>query len=183
MFVWVCWYECYWCDWWLVVYCFGVILVLVWCNLVVCDGEVQDGRLLLCMKELSFEVCEWVQVYLFMYIVSIEFSLFVVVFGGLLVSLELCYVGCLWCCGIFCKVCSGSGFELLWEVLQGGDWVLLEQFMLLDFWSLCFCCDDRGWIVSLEYLGVCEVVNCFFVYCCYIFLVVEQCLVLLGVFV
>ncbi|NDM57584.1 DUF3156 family protein, partial [Klebsiella pneumoniae] len=68
------------------------------------------------------------------------------------------------------------------EALQGGDRVLLEQLMPLDFRSLRLCRDDRGWTVSLEHLGACEVVNRFPAYRRYIPLVAEQRLALLGAF-
>lgn len=40
--------------------------------------------------------------------------------------------------------------------------------MPLDFRSLRLCRDDRGWTVSLEHLGACEVVNRFPAYRRYI---------------
>ncbi|HHK0124959.1 TPA: DUF3156 family protein [Pseudomonas aeruginosa] len=64
----------------------------------------------------------------------------------------------------------------------GGDRALLEQLMPLDFRSLRLCRDDRGWTVSLEHLGACEVVNRFPAYRRYIPLVAEQRLALLGAF-
>ncbi|HHK3745366.1 TPA: DUF3156 family protein [Pseudomonas aeruginosa] len=151
-------------------------------NLAACDGEAQDGRLLLRTKELSLEVRERVQAHLFMHIVSTEFSLFVAAPGGPPASLELRHAGCLRRRGILCKVRSGSGLEPLREALQGGDRVLLEQLMPLDFRSLRLCRDDRGWTVSLEHLGACEVVNRFPAYRRYIPLVAEQRLALLGAF-
>ncbi|ERZ32635.1 hypothetical protein BANRA_02856 [Pseudomonas aeruginosa] len=54
--------------------------------------------------------------------------------------------------------------------------------MPLDFRSLRLCRDDRGWTVSLEHLGACEVVNRFPAYRRYIPLVAEQRLALLGAF-
>ncbi len=54
--------------------------------------------------------------------------------------------------------------------------------MPLDFRSLRLCRDDRGWTVSLERLGACEVVNRFPAYRRYIPLVAEQRLALLGAF-
>ncbi|HHW1844387.1 TPA: DUF3156 family protein, partial [Pseudomonas aeruginosa] len=65
---------------------------------------------------------------------------------------------------------------------RGGDRALLEQLMPLDFRSLRLCRDDRGWTVSLEHLGACEVVNRFPAYRRYIPLVAEQRLALLGAF-
>ncbi len=153
MSAWARWYERHWRDWRPAAYRPGATLALVRRNLAACDGEAQDGRLLLRTKELSLEVRERVQAHLFMHIVSTEFSLFVAAPGGPPASLELRHAGCLRRRGILCKVRSGSGLEPLREALQGGDRVLLEQLMPLDFRSLRLCRDDRGWTVSLEHLG------------------------------
>ncbi|ETV56747.1 TPA: DUF3156 family protein [Pseudomonas aeruginosa] len=182
MSAWARWYERHWRDWRPAAYRPGATLALVRRNLAACDGEAQDGRLLLRTKELSLEVRERVQAHLFMHIVSTEFSLFVAAPGGPPASLELRHAGCLRRRGILCKVRSGSGLEPLREVLQGGDRALLEQLMPLDFRSLRLCRDDRGWTVSLEHLGACEVVNRFPAYRRYIPLVAEQRLALLGAF-
>ena len=156
MSAWARWYERHWRDWRPAAYRPGATLALVRRNLAACDGEAQDGRLLLRTKELSLEVRERVQAHLFMHIVSTEFSLFVAAPGGPPASLELRHAGCLRRRGILCKVRSGSGLEPLREALQGGDRVLLEQLMPLDFRSLRLCRDDRGWTVSLEHLGACR---------------------------
>lgn len=120
MSAWARWYERHWRDWRPAAYRPGATLALVRRNLAACDGEAQDGRLLLRTKELSLEVRERVQAHLFMHIVSTEFSLFVAAPGGPPASLELRHAGCLRRRGILCKVRSGSGLEPLREALQGG---------------------------------------------------------------
>lgn len=82
MSAWARWYERHWRDWRPAAYRPGATLALVRRNLAACDGEAQDGRLLLRTKELSLEVRERVQAHLFMHIVSTEFSLFVAAPGG-----------------------------------------------------------------------------------------------------
>ncbi len=119
MSAWARWYERHWRDWRPAAYRPGATLALVRRNLAACDGEAQDGRLLLRTKELSLEVRERVQAHLFMHIVSTEFSLFVAAPGGPPASLELRHAGCLRRRGILCKVRSGSGLEPLREALQG----------------------------------------------------------------
>lgn len=111
MSAWARWYERHWRDWRPAAYRPGATLALVRRNLAACDGEAQDGRLLLRTKELSLEVRERVQAHLFMHIVSTEFSLFVAAPGGPPASLELRHAGCLRRRGILCKVRSGSGLS------------------------------------------------------------------------
>lgn len=185
MSAWARWYERHWRDWRPAAYRPGATLALVRRNLAACDGEAQDGRLLLRTKELSLEVRERVQAHLFMHIVSTEFSLFVAAPGGggaagqpgaasrrLLAASR--------------HPLQGTQRERARAVAGGlaggGDRVLLEQLMPLDFRSLRLCRDDRGWTVSLEHLGACEVVNRFPAYRRYIPLVAEQRLALLGAF-
>ncbi|MDW0131294.1 DUF3156 family protein [Pseudomonas aeruginosa] len=181
MSAWARWYERHWRDWRPAAYRPGATLALVRRNLAACDGEAQDGRLLLRTKELSLEVRERVQAHLFMHIVSTEFSLFVAAPGGRRPA---------WSCvtPVACGVAAslqGAPRERARAVaggLAGGDRALLEQLMPLDFRSLRLCRDDRGWTVSLEHLGACEVVNRFPAYRRYIPLVAEQRLALLGAF-
>lgn len=183
MSAWARWYERHWRDWRPAAYRPGATLALVRRNLAACDGEAQDGRLLLRTKELSLEVRERVQAHLFMHIVSTEFSLFVAAPGGgsgqpgaasrrLLAASR--------------HPLQGAPRERARAVAGGlaggGDRALLEQLMPLDFRSLRLCRDDRGWTVSLEHLGACEVVNRFPAYRRYIPLVAEQRLALLGAF-
>lgn len=181
MSAWARWYERHWRDWRPAAYRPGATLALVRRNLAACDGEAQDGRLLLRTKELSLEVRERVQAHLFMHIVSTEFSLFVAAPGGRRPA---------WSCvtPVACGVAASFARYAAERAravaggLAGGDRVLLEQLMPLDFRSLRLCRDDRGWTVSLEHLGACEVVNRFPAYRRYIPLVAEQRLALLGAF-
>lgn len=118
MSAWARWYERHWRDWRPAAYRPGATLALVRRNLAACDGEAQDGRLLLRTKELSFEVRERVQAHLFMHIVSTEFSLFVAAPGGRRPA---------WSCvtPVACGVAASlqgaqrSGLEPLREALQG----------------------------------------------------------------
>ncbi|WP_079389916.1 DUF3156 family protein [Pseudomonas aeruginosa] len=183
MSAWARWYERHWRDWRPAAYRPGATLALVRRNLAACDGEAQDGRLLLRTKELSLEVRERVQAHLFMHIVSTEFSLFVAAPGGAAgqpgaASRRLLAASR--------HPLQGTQRERARAVAGGlaggGDRVLLEQLMPLDFRSLRLCRDDRGWTVSLEHLGACEVVNRFPAYRRYIPLVAEQRLALLGAF-
>ncbi len=183
MSAWARWYERHWRDWRPAAYRPGATLALVRRNLAACDGEAQDGRLLLRTKELSFEVRERVQAHLFMHIVSTEFSLFVAAPGGAAgqpgaASRRLLAASR--------HPLQGAQRERARAVAGGlaggGDRALLEQLMPLDFRSLRLCRDDRGWTVSLEHLGACEVVNRFPAYRRYIPLVAEQRLALLGAF-
>lgn len=180
MSAWARWYERHWRDWRPAAYRPGATLALVRRNLAACDGEAQDGRLLLRTKELSLEVRERVQAHLFMHIVSTEFSLFVAAPGAAgqpgAASRRLLAAS---------RHRAGAPRERARAVaggLAGGDRALLEQLMPLDFRSLRLCRDDRGWTVSLEHLGACEVVNRFPAYRRYIPLVAEQRLALLGAF-
>lgn len=184
MSAWARWYERHWRDWRPAAYRPGATLALVRRNLAACDGEAQDGRLLLRTKELSLEVRERVQAHLFMHIVSTEFSLFVAAPGGggrrpawSCVTPVACGVA-----ASFARYAAGAGSSRCGRPCRGGDRVLLEQLMPLDFRSLRLCRDDRGWTVSLEHLGACEVVNRFPAYRRYIPLVAEQRLALLGAF-
>ncbi|MEB5138544.1 DUF3156 family protein [Pseudomonas aeruginosa] len=182
MSAWARWYERHWRDWRPAAYRPGATLALVWRNLAACDGEAQDGRLLLRTKELSLEVRERVQAHLFMHIVSTEFSLFVAAPGGRRPAWS-CVTPV--ACGVaasFARYAAGAGSSRCGRPCRGGDRVLLEQLMPLDFRSLRLCRDDRGWTVSLEHLGACEVVNRFPAYRRYIPLVAEQRLALLGAF-
>ncbi|WP_238330129.1 DUF3156 family protein [Pseudomonas aeruginosa] len=182
MSAWARWYERHWRDWRPAAYRPGATLALVRRNLAACDGEAQDGRLLLRTKELSLEVRERVQAHLFMHIVSTEFSLFVAVPGGGGGGGGVTPVAC----GVaasFARCAAGAGSSRCGRPCRGGgDRALLEQLMPLDFRSLRLCRDDRGWTVSLEHLGACEVVNRFPAYRRYIPLVAEQRLALLGAF-
>ncbi len=182
MSAWARWYERHWRDWRPAAYRPGATLALVRRNLAACDGEAQDGRLLLRTKELSLEVRERVQAHLFMHIVSTEFSLFVAAPGGRRPAWS-CVTPVV--CGVaasFARYAAGAGSSRCGRPCRGGDRVLLEQLMPLDFRSLRLCRDDRGWTVSLEHLGACEVVNRFPAYRRYIPLVAEQRLALLGAF-
>ncbi|MBT9123541.1 DUF3156 family protein [Pseudomonas aeruginosa] len=183
MSAWARWYERHWRDWRPAAYRPGATLALVRRNLAACDGEAQDGRLLLRTKELSLEVRERVQAHLFMHIVSTEFSLFVAAPGGRRPAWS-CVTPV--ACGVaasFARYAAGAGSSRCGRPCRGGgDRVLLEQLMPLDFRSLRLCRDDRGWTVSLEHLGACEVVNRFPAYRRYIPLVAEQRLALLGAF-
>lgn len=182
MSAWARWYERHWRDWRPAAYRPGATLALVRRNLAACDGEAQDGRLLLRTKELSLEVRERVQAHLFMHIVSTEFSLFVAAPGGLRPAWS-CVTPV--ACGVaasFARCAAGAGPSRCGRPCRGGDRALLEQLMPLDFRSLRLCRDDRGWTVSLEHLGACEVVNRFPAYRRYIPLVAEQRLALLGAF-
>ncbi len=152
MSAWARWYERHWRDWRPAAYRPGATLALVRRNLAACDGEAQDGRLLLRTKELSLEVRERVQAHLFMHIVSTEFSLFVAAPGAAgqpgAASRRLLAASR--------HPLQGTQRERARAVaggLAGGDRVLLEQLMPLDFRSLRLCRDDRGWTVSLEHLG------------------------------
>lgn len=182
MSAWARWHERHWRDWRPAAYRPGATLALVRRNLAACDGEAQDGRLLLRTKELSLEVRERVQAHLFMHIVSTEFSLFVAAPGGRRPAWS-CVTPV--ACGVaasFARYAAGAGSSRCGRPCRGGDRVLLEQLMPLDFRSLRLCRDDRGWTVSLEHLGACEVVNRFPAYRRYIPLVAEQRLALLGAF-
>lgn len=163
MSAWARWYERHWRDWRPAAYRPGATLALVRRNLAACDGEAQDGRLLLRTKELSLEVRERVQ-------------------AGRRPPGRRHEQAELGADDMHEQVRRGSGLEPLREALQGGDRALLEQLMPLDFRSLRLCRDDRGWTVSLEHLGACEVVNRFPAYRRYIPLVAEQRLALLGAF-
>ncbi len=183
MSAWARWYERHWRDWRPAAYRPGATLALVRRNLAACDGEAQDGRLLLRTKELSLEVRERVQAHLFMHIVSTEFSLFVAAPGGGRRPAWSCVTPVV--CGVaasFARYAAGAGSSRCGRPCRGGDRALLEQLMPLDFRSLRLCRDDRGWTVSLEHLGACEVVNRFPAYRRYIPLVAEQRLALLGAF-
>lgn len=146
-------------------------------NLAACDGEAQDGRLLLRTKELSLEVRERVQAHLFMHIVSTEFSLFVAAPGGPPASLELRHAGCLRRRGILCKVRSGSGLEPLREALQGATGSCWSSSCR---WTSGVCASAATTGLDREpgTPGACEVVNRFPAYRRYIPLVAEQRLAL-----
>lgn len=184
MSAWARWYERHWRDWRPAAYRPGATLALVRRNLAACDGEAQDGRLLLRTKELSLEVRERVQAHLFMHIVSTEFSLFVAAPGGPPASLELRHAGCLRRRGILCKVRSGSGLEPLREALQGGGGRpgLAGAAHAAGLPELAPLPRRQGLDREPGTPGACEVVNRFPAYRRYIPLVAEQRLALLGAF-
>lgn len=182
MSAWARWYERHWRDWRPAAYRPGATLALVRRNLAACDGEAQDGRLLLRTKELSLEVRERVQAHLFMHIVSTEFSLFVAAPGGPPASLELRHAGCLRRRGILCKVRSGSGLEPLREALQGGRPGLAGAAHAAGLPELAPLPRRQGLDREPGTPGACEVVNRFPAFRRYIPLVAEQRLALLGAF-